>query len=181
MKNVGMMVRLLAVVSLLALGALALTGCGDEPKKDTVSTDQSQPTAGTDSGTKQFDSGETIGKAGKVVVNSDADFSANQQAVIERIGEFGDATADQDYKKLCNGLLSKAARKIGGDCVGTFSKTGKQLKDFKITVNSVKITEDGKNAVAKVNVSSNMNKTPTPQDLSLVKEDGEWRIQILGQ
>jgi hypothetical protein len=185
MKSVGFMVRLVAVASVLALSAFAVAGCGgDEPKKDTVSTDQSQPTGGGDAAAagKQFSSGEKVGSAGKVVINSDADFSANQQAVIQRIGEFGDATANQNYKKLCNDLLSKAARKIGnGDCVGTFQKTGKSLKDFKISVNSVTVAKDGKTAVAKVDVTSNVNTTATPQDLSLVKENGEWRIQILGQ
>lgn len=194
MKTVGSVTRLVAIAAILALAAFVVAGCGsDTPKKDTTSVDQSQPTAATDSGDqggqgdqgaaqpKQFEQGQTVGKSGKVVVDSDAEMSANQQAVIQRIGDFADATADHNYKKLCNDLLSKAARKIGGDCVKTFEQTGAQIKDFKITVNSVKVGKDGKSAVAKVMVKSNVNSTTQPQDLSLIKEDGAWRIQILGQ
>lgn len=184
MKKVGFGLRLLMVAAILSLAAFVVAGCGDEKKQDTVSTDQSVPTAASGDAaddTKQFDSGQSVGKAKKVVVESDADFSAAQQAVIARIGEFGDATANQDYKKLCNDLLSKKARQIGGDCVKTFEQTGAQLKDFKITVKSVKISKDGKSAAAKINVSSNVNKAQEGQDLTLIKEDGDWRIQILGQ
>lgn len=190
MKKVGIAARLLIVAVILSLAAFAVVGCGgsDEKKQDTVSTDASLGAGGANSGgaaeqsgqTKQFESGEKVGKAGKVVVESDADMSAEQQAVIARLGEFADVTKNQNYKKLCNDLLAKAARKIGGNCVKTFSQTGAQLKDFKITVKSVKIGKDGKSAVAKVVVSSNVNKTPSPQDLSMIKEDGDWRIQILG-
>ncbi len=181
MKNVGFVARLLAVAALLALSAFVVAGCGDDQKQDTVSVDRSEQAAGTEAGpSKQFDSGQAVGEAKKVVVDSDAEMSATQQAVISRIGAFGDATANQDYKKLCNDLLSKAARKIGGDCEKTFSQSGESLKDFKITVKSVTVAKDGKSAVAKVSVESNVNKTPQAQDLSLTKEDGDWRIQILG-
>lgn len=182
MKNVGFVARMLAVVALLALSAFVVAGCGGDDPKDTVSVDQSTQAAGTESGeSKQFDSGQAVGTEEKVVVDSDAEMSATQQAVIARIGDFGDATANQNYKKLCNDLLSKAARKIGGDCEQTFSKSGDSLKDFKITVKSVTVAKDGKSAVAKVDVKSNVNNTPQAQDLSLIKEDGAWRIQILGQ
>jgi hypothetical protein len=126
-------------------------------------------------------SGETVGSAKKVVVGEDSQFDANQKAVVDRIGEFADATANQNYKKLCNDILSKSARKIGGDCVRTFSQSGSQLKDFKITVKSVKIGKTEKTATAVVDVTSNVNKAQQSQNLSLVKESGDWRIQILGQ
>lgn len=185
MKNVGSIVRLITIAAVLALAAIVATGCGDE-KKDQVSVDQSVSTDNGDSGeqqgqTRQYKSGEKVGSAGKVVINSDADFSKAQQEVIARLGDFADATADHDYKAICNDLLSKAARKIGGDCVATLSKSGKQIKDFKITVNSVQISKDGKSAKAKVDVKSNVNTTTQPQDMSMIKEDGQWRVQILGQ
>lgn len=187
MKKFGFAARLLVVAAVLSLAAFAVAGCGGKEKQDTVSTDASQTSSssgdsGSDSGqTKQYTSGQTIGAKKKVVVASDADMSAQQQAVIETIGAFGDATATQNYKKLCNEILSKAAQKIGGDCVKTFSQTGAQLKDFKITIKSVKINKDGKTANAVIDVSSNVNKAQSSQNLSLIKENGEWRIQILGQ
>ena len=87
----------------------------------------------------------------------------------------------EKYKVLCNDILAKSAQKIGGDCVKTFSQSGAQLTDFKITVNSVKIAKDGKSATAIVDVTSNVNKAQQSQNLSLVKENGEWRIEILPQ
>lgn len=184
MMKIGYAVRLLAIAAILSLAAFVVAGCGgDEKKQDTVSADLSNGATGSASSsgdTKQFDSGETVGDAKKVVVASDADFSAEQQAIIARIADFADATANQDYKTLCNDLLSKKASQIGGDCVDTFEKSGGQIKDFKITVNSVKVDKDGKSATAIIDVSSNVNKQQD-QTLSLVKEGGEWRIQILGQ
>jgi hypothetical protein len=154
-----------------------VVGCGGD-KSDSGSA--SSGSSGSAGGT-EMDSGDTVGDSKKVVVGKDSDFDAEQKAVVDRIGEFGDATATQNYKKLCNDLLSKSAQKIGGDCVKTFSQSGAQLKDFKITVQSVKIGKDDKTATATVDVTSNVNKAVQSQNLSLVKEGGEWRIQILGQ
>ncbi len=178
MNKVGFAARLLAVVAVLSLAAFAVAGCGS---KNDNSSSSSGSGGGTASGTKQYDSGETVGSAKKVVVDSNQDMSAEQQAVISQIGAFADATAGHNYKKLCNDLLSKEAQKIGGDCVKTFSQTGAQIKDFKITVKSVKVAPDGKTATAQVNVSSNTGGQNQAQTLSLVKENGQWRIQILGQ
>jgi hypothetical protein len=182
MKKFGIVVKFLTVAALLAL-AVAVAGCGDDKPTDTASVDKSvsQEQGSDEAQTKQFDKGQEVGEEGKIVVESDAQMSANQQAVIARLGEFGDATANQNYKKLCNDLLSKESRKIGGNCVKTFTETGRDLKDFKISVNSVTVAKDGKSAVAKVDVSSNVNKTPAPQNMSLIKEGGEWRIEIIPQ
>lgn len=172
MKKVGIAARLIAVAAILSLAAFVVVGCGDD--KDKSSNGGSTAAAGN------FEPGDTVGEAEKVVVGKDAEFDAQQQEVVDRIGEFGDATADQDYKKLCNDILSKSAQKIGGDCVKTFSQSGEQLKDFKITVKSVEVDKSGKEATAVVDVTSNVNKAVQSQDLSLIKEGGEWRIQILG-
>lgn len=173
MKKVGIAARLLAVAAILSLAAFVVVGCGDD--KDSTSSNGSTAAAG------DLEPGDTVGKAEKVVVGKDAKFDAQQQEVVDRIGEFGDATADQDYKKLCEDLLSKSAQKIGGDCEKTFSQSGQQLKDFEITVKSVKVDKDGKTATATVDVTSNVNDAVQSQDLSLIKEGGEWKIQILGQ
>lgn len=172
MKKVGIAARLLAVAAILSLAAFVVVGCGDD--KDSNSN-------GSTAAAGSLEPGDTVGDAEKVVVGKDAEFDAQQQEVVDRIGEFGDATADQDYKKLCEDLLSKSAQKIGGNCEKTFSQSGAQLKDFKITVKSVKIDKTGKEATAVVDVTSNVNKAVQSQDLSLIKEGGEWRIQILGQ
>jgi hypothetical protein len=180
MKKVGIATRLLVVIAVLSLAAFTVAGCGSD-KNDSGSTATSGSGGGAAGGTKQYDSGQTVGSSKKVVVDSDASFSAEQQAVVDRIGEFADATATQNYKKLCNDILSKSAQKIGGNCVETFSKSGAALKDFKITVKSVKIGSDGKSATATIDVSSNVNKAQQSQTLSLVKENGDWRVEIIPQ
>lgn len=176
MKKVGIAARLLAVAAILSLAAFAVVGCGGDKNENGSGSGSGSTASGGD-----LSSGDTVGESEKVVVGKDGNFDAEQAAVVERIGEFADATANKKYKVLCEDILSKSASKIGGDCVKTFSQSGAQLKDFKITVNSVKIAKDGKTATAVVDVTSNVNKAQQSQNLSLVKEGGEWRIQILGQ
>lgn len=181
MKKVGIAARLLAVAAILSLAAFVVVGCGGDDKNSSNTSANGSSGGGTSTGGKEYDSGDTVGDSKKVVVGKDSDFDAEQQAVVDRIGEFADATASRQYKKLCNDILSKSAQKIGGDCVRTFSQSGAQLKDFKITVQSVKVDKNGKEASAVVDVTSNVNKAQQAQTLTLVKEGGEWRVQILGQ
>lgn len=171
MKQVGVLARLIVVAALLTVGAFALAGCGGDDNGDS---------GGGDGNGKTYESSETLGDEGKVVVESDDSFDAKQQEVIATITAFGDATANKDYKALCDELLSKEAAKIGGDCEETFSKTGEALEDFKLTIKSVEIEPDGKNASASVSVTSNVSPEPQTQQLSLTQEGGEWKIQILG-
>ncbi|MGK2878636.1 MAG: hypothetical protein ACSLFF_08710 [Solirubrobacterales bacterium] len=176
MKKVGIAARLLAVVAVLSLAAFVVVGCGGDKSESSSNSSGDSSAAST-----EFEAGDTVGESKKVVVDANTELDAEQKAVIERIGEFADATDKKDYKTLCNDILSEEASKIGGDCVKTFSQTGAQLKDFEIKVKSVKIGEDGKTATADVEVTSNVNESEQAQNLSLIKENGEWRIQILGQ
>lgn len=169
MKQVGVLTRLIVIAALMALGAFALAGCGGDDNGGSG-----------DGNGKTFESGETLGEKDKVVVKSDDAFDAKQQEVIAAITAFGDATASKDYKTLCNDLLSEEAAKIGGDCEETFSKTGEALEDFKLTITSVEVDPDGKNATANVSVTSNVSPEPQTQALSLTQEGGKWKIQILG-
>lgn len=166
MKQVGVLARLLVIAALMTVGAVALAGCGGDD-------------GGSGDG-KSYDTGESLGEAGKVAVDSEDSFDAEQQEVIETITAFGDATANKDYKTLCNDLLSKEASQIGGDCEATFSKTGEALDEFKLTIKSVKVDPDGKSATADVSVTSNVSPEPQTQALSLTQEGGAWKIQILG-
>ncbi|MGB0872730.1 MAG: hypothetical protein ACPGWS_02990 [Solirubrobacterales bacterium] len=172
MKQFGVVARLLAIVAVLSLGAFVISGCGGDDNGGNAS-------GGGDG--KTFESDQALGDEGKVVVESEDSFDAQQQEVIDQITAFGDATANKDYKALCGELLSKEASNIGGDCEKTFSQTGEALKDFKLTIKDVKVGEDGKTATANVSVTSNVSPDPQTQQLSLVKEGNEWKIQILGQ
>ena len=183
MKQLGNSARLFAVLAALVFAAFAVVGCGGDDKDGDSGASSGGDNSGqvTPSGEqKSFDSGDQLGEAGKVTVDSKDEFDQQQQEVIATITKFGDATADRDYKTLCRELLSKEAQKIGGDCEKTFSQTGEQLKDFKLTVKSVTVAKDGKTAKAKVSVTSNVAPEAQEQDLSLINEGGEWRIQILG-
>jgi hypothetical protein len=183
MKQLGNSARLFAVIAALVMAAFVVVGCGgDDGNGDGAGTSSGGDSNGqvTPSGeAKSFDSDETLGEAGKVTVESDTEFDEQQQEVIATVVAFGDATADRDYKELCS-LLSAEAQKIGGDCEKTFSQTGESLKDFKLTVKSVTVAEDGKTAKAKVDVTSNVSPEAQGQDLALIQENGEWKIQILG-
>jgi hypothetical protein len=174
MKQVGKAARLFAVALVLIVAAIAVSGCGGSD-----SSDNKQAT--TDSnGNKQYAAAEGLGESKKTVVESDKSFDENQQAVVKQITAFGDATASKDYKKLCE-LLSTEAQRIGGDCVATFEKTGSTISDFKLAIKSVTVNPDGKSAKASVAVTSNASPKPQTQDISLVQEKGDWKIQILGQ
>jgi hypothetical protein len=173
MKQVGSAAKLFAVAVVLVVAAFVASGCG--------SSSNSSSTATTDSnGNKQYAAAEGLGTSKKTVVDSKDSFNKEQQAVVTQITAFGDATASKDYKKLCN-LLSTEAAKIGGDCVSTFQKTGSTISDFKLTIKSVTVDPNGKDAKASVSVTSNASPKPQLQDIALVKEKGEWKIQILGQ
>lgn len=165
MMRFGNAVKLPAIVAVSLVAVFALAGCGDKKAAGAKSYEQDQP----------------LGQAGKVTVDSKKDFSKEQQAVIDRITEFADATEAKDYKKICKEILSKEAQQIGGDCVGTLKKTGGTIEDFKIVVSSVTIAADGKTATAEATTETN-GQNGGSQALTLAKDEkGEWRVTILGQ
>ncbi|MBI4898408.1 MAG: hypothetical protein HY827_08590 [Actinobacteria bacterium] len=167
MKRFGNALKLTAVLAVSLLALVALAGCGD--KKD----------SGNGNG-KSYEQDKPLGEAKKVVVKSDKEFDADQQAVIDKIAEFADMTQKHDYKGICKEIFSKEAQKIGGDCVGTLEKTGSTIKDFKITVSSVAVGKDGKTATAKATTIVN-GQAGGEQSLTLAKDSkGDWRVTILG-
>lgn len=155
--------RLMTMLIAIAALALAVTGCG-----------------GDDEQTKTY--GDTpVGEEQKVKVDPEAEFNAEQQAVIETLGEFGDATEQGDYKKLCEEIFTEESSKIGGgNCEAFLKKRGTQIDDFSITVESVTIAEDGKSATVKATTTTNGQPTSTPYSLKQ-NAQGEWQVAILGQ
>lgn len=173
-KQAGFLVKLLALAAMLAL-AVTAAGCGDDDK----------PEANGGGGAKTYEEDQGLGDSEKTVVDSDKEFNAQEQEVVDRIAEFSDATDKKQYKKICEEMLSEAAQKLGGNnCPDTLKKTGAQIKDFKVTVKNVTVEEGGKSAtvVAKVDTESKDGKKQSAeQTLPLKKEKGEWRISVLGQ
>lgn len=169
MQRFGFAVRLLVLVASSLLVAFAFAGCGDDGDND------------NGGGGKTYDQDRPVGEAGKVTVDSKDDFDAGQQAVIDTIAEFADATEAKDYAKICDEILTEKASKIGGGCERVLRRASRDIKEFSITVTSVKVGEDGKTATAEADTETN-GQQATPQTLSLVKgAKGEWRVTILGQ
>ncbi|MBI5310749.1 MAG: hypothetical protein HZB14_06970 [Actinobacteria bacterium] len=167
MKQFGSAVKLSAILCVSLLALFALAGCGDD--KDASGGD-----------TKTFQQDETVGEAGKVKVDSEDQFSAEQQEVIDRIGEFADATEAKDYEKICEDFFTEEAQKLGGDCEATLKKTGSTIKDFEITVTAVEMGADGKTATATATTVTN-GQAGGSQSITLAKDKkGEWRVTILG-
>lgn len=168
MKRFGSAVKVSAIMCAALVAMFALAGCGDDKSS-------------SDGDTKTYSQNETLGEAGAVVVKSDKEFNADQQAVINRLADFGDATEKKDYEKICTEFLSEEAAKLGGDCEKSLKKSGDDIKTFKITVTDVTIGEDGKTATAQTVTDVNGEKG-TAQPISLVKDaNGDWRVTILGQ
>jgi ketosteroid isomerase-like protein len=199
MKKVGFAARLLAVIAVLSLAAFAVAGCGSDKKDDSSANSNTNTSTPADSGSTG-DSGDSAadsaandvqssGSANKsdtVVTDIDGDLTADEKAVIAAVGAFADATSNHDYKKICNDYLTKASQKIGAqtgnattDCAAFFKKQGDTIKTFKITVNKVDVSKDGKSATVDGTSSVNGAKTPS-QPIALKNVNGEWRIALLG-
>ncbi|MBJ7348517.1 MAG: hypothetical protein JHC87_08115, partial [Thermoleophilaceae bacterium] len=144
---------------------LALSGCGSKSSSEVTKTYPSTP----------------LGTEKKVTVDDKKQFNADQQAVITAVVAFGDATAQRDYKKLCEELLTEASRKLGGgQCEQFLTVAGKGFKDFSVKVTGVKMAADGKSAT--VSTITTRDKASSPQDYALQKSSsGQWQVAILGQ
>lgn len=153
------------LTTLLALAALALVaaGCG-----------------GGDEPTKTYDN-TPLGTEQKVTVVTGTEFDADQQEVIAAVADFSDATAQKDYKALCDKILTDASSQLGaGKCEAFLKEAGSAFKDFSVQVESVTISEDGKSATVKTTTTTDGKPAPTPYTLKK-NDQGEWQISILGQ
>ncbi len=154
--------RLLPLL-IVALFAFAIAGCGDDKEQGKTYGD------------------EPLGQQQKVTVATDDELNADQQAVVETITKFGDATATKDYATICNELFSEDSRKLGGgDCEQFLKVANREFKDFDIKIESVTIGEDG--ATATVKSTTTKDGVPAEVPYSLKKSSqGQWQLAILGQ
>ena len=148
-----------ASILLAAVALIILSGCGD-------------------SGSQY--SNKPLGKAGKVTVDSQASFNQTQRDVVDTMVKFGDATAVRDYKKLCSDVFSSGAQQLQGGCVAVLAAGGKKFKDYSVSVKSVTVAPSGNSATVKIVTHVDNNKGGTATTMNLIKENGEWRISILG-
>jgi hypothetical protein len=106
---------------------------------------------------------------------------SDAQQVRQTITDFARATADKDYKKICNELfapqLTLQLRQIDLPCEAAMARAFRGVRDPQVSVGTV--TVDGTKASAQVR-SSAAGEKPSQDTIRLVKVDGRWRIASLG-
>ena len=101
------------------------------------------------------------------------------RAVVER---FGDASAKKDYQRICDELIARAliaqVERIGLPCEIAFKRGLEDVRKPVLKVRSVRVTKDR----ARVAVHSTAaGQKPSNDTMTLVREDGEWRIASLAK
>ena len=104
----------------------------------------------------------------------------DERTVRETLGEFAEATANKDYQRLCDDLLSpdlvEQVRRVNLPCEVALQTGFGDVENPRIEVRSVKI--DGDTATAQVR-STASNQEPSTDTIQLEKVDGSWRIASL--
>jgi hypothetical protein len=105
------------------------------------------------------------------------DAQQQARAVVER---FGTATAQRDYRTICDELLAdslvKKVEDIGLPCETAFERGVGGVRDPRIEVREVKV--QGARALVSVR-STAAGEDPSDDAVELAREDGEWRIVSL--
>jgi hypothetical protein len=100
--------------------------------------------------------------------------------VRDTLAQFAEATAEKDYQRLCDDLLSpelvEQVRRVNLPCEVALRTGFEDVEQPRIEVRSVKI--DGDKASAQVR-STAQNQEPSVDTVQLVKVDGEWRVNSL--
>jgi hypothetical protein len=108
--------------------------------------------------------------------NNAKDFKGDQKAVAQTIDDFGSAVRNNDEKKICTDLLARA-RVASLDatpqkCTGAVNDQLDAAGDTKLDVKAIRVT--GNRATA--TVVSKVDGNDRTQTLSLVNENGSWRL-----
>jgi hypothetical protein len=104
-----------------------------------------------------------------------------EQQVRTTVSDFGRATADKDYKTLCDRILApkliEDVTSIGLSCEAALKRGLGNVEDPRLTIGRVEI--DGDQASAEIR-SSAAGQEPSKDTLKLVKVNGTWKISSLG-
>jgi hypothetical protein len=104
-----------------------------------------------------------------------------EQQVRTTVSDFGRATADKDYKALCDRILApkliEDVTSIGLSCEAALKRGLGNVKEPRLTIGRVEI--DGDQASAEIR-SSASGQEPSKDTLKLVKINGTWKISSLG-
>ena len=95
--------------------------------------------------------------------------------IVERLER---ATAERDFRTICQDLLTRAARERagGGDCVRLTREAAEGVRRPRITIRAIRVEGDR----AEVEVRTRATGQAVVEDvLDLRREDGEWRVEAL--
>ena len=108
------------------------------------------------------------------------DFKGEQKAVAQSLDDVSKAARDSDQKEICTSLLARSlVRRLDASpkrCVGAISDQLDAVGDNKLDVKTIVIS--GGNATA--TVVSKVNGDDRRQTITLVDENGRWRLSGLG-
>jgi len=111
-----------------------------------------------------------------------SNFKGSEKAVAQTIADLESNAQSRKPEVICSDVLSRAlADKLkaagGNDCTAEMEKIATDADDYKLEVTDVTIS--GTTATAKVE-SRKGGKKDAVTTFSLVREDGDWRLNDLG-
>jgi hypothetical protein len=105
----------------------------------------------------------------------------DEQRIRTALAEFGRATAERDYRALCDRILApeliETVEQVGLTCELALQKGFEDVEDPRLTVGAIEV--DGDRATAEVR-SSAKGESPSQDTVELVKVGEGWRIASLG-
>lgn len=121
-----------------------------------------------------------LGLAACGTTTSTSNFKGEEHAVAQAIANLQTHATSLEHNKVCHEDLAKSVverlNRSPGGCEKALETQLKQIDSFEVTVESVHIS--GTNASARVkSIHEGKNRIET---LTLVKEDGKWRISSVG-
>jgi hypothetical protein len=121
-----------------------------------------------------------LGLAACGTTTSTSSFKGEEHAVAQAIANLQTNATALEHKKVCHEDLASSVvarlNRAPGGCEKALESQLKQIDSFEVTVESVHV--EGTNASAQVkSIHEGKNRIET---LTLVKEDGKWRISGVG-
>ncbi len=111
-------------------------------------------------------------------------FKGEQHAAAQTIANLQSAATAGEAGKICKQLLSTALvarlNASAGGCQQAIKKQLEEIDSFEVTVQSVKLGASGAKQTATAVVKSIYAGKNALSTLTLVKEDGAWKISGLG-
>jgi hypothetical protein len=105
----------------------------------------------------------------------------SEELVRTTVSDFGRATADKDYRTMCDRLLApeliEDVTQAGLSCERALKQGLDRVREPRLTIGAVKISGDS--ATAEVRTSA-AGEEPSKDTLKLVKINGTWKISSLG-